>query len=152
MSRAPTKSEAKITSFDSVDDVIAQFRALGGRSTPSRRMLLEVLFAANDQMSAEELTVEVQKRNPDVHLSTIYRNIEDLAELGVVVHTHRGHGATTYQLATEARAHLICQSCGARVDAPDDIFRTLARATQMRVGFTIDPHHIAISGVCAACQ
>jgi Fur family transcriptional regulator, ferric uptake regulator len=135
----------------SVEDVIALVRARGGRATPSRRLLLEVLFEADDHMSAEVLALAVQARAPDVHISTIYRNLEDLQRLGVVVHSHLGHGAATYQLAAQAHAHFICEDCGALIEAPDELFSTLASTARHRYGFFIDPRHFAIVGRCSAC-
>lgn len=139
------------TAARSADDVIALVRARGGRATASRRLLLEILFEARDHLSAEELAVAVQARAPDVHMSTIYRNLEDLQRLGVVVHSHLGHGAATYQLAAQAHSHFICEGCGALIEAPDDLFSQLARSARLRYGFAIDPRHFAMVGRCSAC-
>lgn len=137
----------------SVDDVLDLVRAGGGRATPSRRVLLEVLFEAEDHhLSADELAEAVQARTPDVHLSTIYRNLEELQRLGVVVHTHLGHSPATYQLASMAHAHFICEECGVMIEAPDELFRDLARAAKTTLGFSIDHRHFAIVGRCAACS
>jgi Fe2+ or Zn2+ uptake regulation protein len=137
--------------FSSVDNVLDLVRARGGRATSSRRILLEVLFEADGHMTAEELTQAVQARAPDVHLSTIYRNVEELQRLGVIVHSHLGHGPATYLLASMAHAHFVCEQCGTMIEAPDEIFRGLARTAKGRLGFTIDPHHFAIQGRCANC-
>jgi Fe2+ or Zn2+ uptake regulation protein len=138
--------------FSTVDNVLSLVRARGGRATTSRRILLEVLFEAEGHLSAEDLAAAVQARAPDVHISTIYRNVEDLQRLGVIVHTHLGHGPATYQLASLAHAHLICEECGATIEAPDDLFRGLARTARTKLGFSIDPHHFAILGRCASCS
>jgi Fur family transcriptional regulator, ferric uptake regulator len=138
--------------FDSVDDVLDLLRARGGRATSSRRILLDVLFHSKDHMSVEALAEAVQARAPDVHISTIYRNVEDLQELGVIVHSHLGHGPVTYQLAALAHAHLICEDCGARIEASDDLFSGLVRAAKAQFGFSIDPHHVAIQGRCRVCD
>jgi Fe2+ or Zn2+ uptake regulation protein len=138
--------------LSSVESVIALVRASGGRATSTRRLLLEVLFATDEHLSAEDLAAAVQAKAPDVHLSTIYRNLEELERLGVVVHTHLGHGPATYQLASLAHAHLICEACGVQIEAPDELFRSLARQAKSDLGFTIDPHHFAVFGRCAACS
>jgi Fur family ferric uptake transcriptional regulator len=138
--------------LSSVEEVLALVRARGGRATSSRRVLLGVLFEAEGHLSAEELAEAVQARMPDVHLSTIYRNLDDLQRLGVIAHSHLGHGPATYQLATLAHAHFICQVCGSRVEAPDEVFADLARTARSRFGFTIDPHHFAMLGRCADCS
>jgi len=103
-------------------------------------------------MSVEDLAAAVQARAPDVHISTIYRNVEDLQDLGVIVHSHLGHGPVTYQLAVLAHAHLICENCGARIEVGDELFAGLVRAAKAQLGFSIDPHHVAIQGRCADCE
>ena len=148
----PASRGLAVTPISSVDDVLALVRSRGGRATASRRILLEVLFEAEGHLSAEELTEAVCACAPDVHISTIYRNLEELQRLGVVVHSHLGHGRATYQLATLAHAHLICEGCGETIEAPDELFRPLARLARNRLGFTIDPHHFAILGRCKACR
>lgn len=135
----------------SVDDVLGLLRAAGGRVTPSRRILVEVLFESDAHRSAEDLAAAVQDRAPDVHLSTVYRNLEELQRLGVVVHTHEGHGPATYHLASSSHAHLVCEGCGRRLEASEDLFAELARLARERYGFTVDPHHFAVLGRCAEC-
>lgn len=152
MSKALSPTANGGADFSSVDSVLATVRARGGRATSSRRVLLEVLFEARGHMTAEDLAAAVHARAPEVHLSTIYRNLEDLQALGVIVHNHLGHGPATYQLASLAHAHLICDACGTTFEAPDDLFAGLARAARTRLGFTIDPHHFAIMGRCADCE
>jgi Fur family transcriptional regulator, ferric uptake regulator len=138
--------------FSSVDGVIAFLRSRGSRVTSSRRILLEVLFAAEGHMSAEALADAVQARAPDVHLSTIYRNLEELEQLGVIAHSHLGHGPSSYLLASHAHAHFICADCGTMIEAPEEMFRGLARSARERLGFAIDPKHFAILGRCADCS
>lgn len=102
------------TKVASVDDALTLIRANGGRVTTPRRLLLEVLFETDQHLSAEELANAVHTRAPEVHLSTIYRNVEDLQRLGVIAHSHIGHGAITYQLAALSHAHFLCEGVGPR--------------------------------------
>jgi Fur family transcriptional regulator, ferric uptake regulator len=136
----------------SVDDVLALVRARGGRATLSRRIILQALFDADHHLTAEELALVVQSRAPDVHISTVYRNLEEMQRLGVVVHSHLGHGPAVYQLASTAHAHFLCEVCDATFEAPDDMFNGLARTAKAHLGFLIDPVHFAMLGRCAACQ
>jgi Fur family transcriptional regulator, ferric uptake regulator len=147
-----SKAPASAPGPQTVDDVLALVRANGGRSTHARRLLVSALFERDDHMTAEELAAEVHAVAPDVHLSTIYRNLEDLEELGVIAHAHRAHGAATYYLAGRGHGHLLCQSCGDTIDVPDTLFRTLLRLADETYGFAVDPHHTAISGTCETCR
>ena len=93
----------------------------------------------------------VQQQSPDIHLSTIYRNLDELERLGVIVHSHLGHGPATYHLAASAHGHFVCEECGKMIEAPDTLFGSLAKAARAQFGFTIDPHHFAMLGRCADC-
>jgi Fur family ferric uptake transcriptional regulator len=137
--------------FSTVESVLDYLRSRGGRVTSSRRILLQVLFEADGHMSAEELAESVQQRAPDVHLSTIYRNLEELEHLGVISHSHLGHGPSSYLLASHAHAHFVCAECGRMIEAPDEIFRGLAQSAKSKLGFAIDPNHFAILGQCSDC-
>lgn len=138
--------------FSTVDSVLTYVRSHGGRVTSARRILLEVLFGAEGHLNAEQLADAVQLRAPDVNLSTVYRNLDELERLGVVSHSHLGHGPSSYLLASQAHAHFMCSDCGTMVEAPDAMFRGLAKAARDKLGFTINPKHFAILGKCAECS
>jgi len=150
MSRAPAKTT--MSAPDSVDEVLSLMRRRGGRVTTSRRLLLEALFDASGHHTAEELAAVVQRRAPDVHLSTVYRNLDELERLGIIIHAHLGHGPATYHLAAGAHGHLVCEECEAMIEAPDEIFAALSRTARSRFGFDINPHHFAVLGRCRACR
>ena len=129
----PLGADAPRHDVSTVDDVLALVRESGGRVTNSRRLLLEAIFDDPGHHSAEDLAEIVQARAPDVHLSTIYRNLEELERLGVIVHSHLGHGPATYHLAASAHCHFVCEHCGDAVKAPDELFVSLAERRQNAV-------------------
>jgi Fe2+ or Zn2+ uptake regulation protein len=138
--------------LSSVEDVLAAVRAGGGRITTAKRLVVEVLFAEEGHRAAEEITDAVQVRAPEVAMTTVYRNLDELQRLGVVTHTHLGHGPAVFQLAGRAHAHFVCEGCGAQFTAPDLMFAGLARRAREILGFRVDPRHFAIVGRCAACS
>ena len=135
-----------------VEDVLAMLRSEGNRVTTSRRLLIRCLVEAKGHLTAEEITDDLQRRAPDIHLSTVYRNLDELERLGIVSHSHLGHGPATYHLSTKVHGHLVCEGCGATIEAPDEIFSELARVVRNEHGFEIDPHHFAVLGRCSACR
>lgn len=146
MSTAPSS-----TSSELVDEVLATLRASGGRVTTARRQLLQALFDSGGHRTAEDLAAEVQARSPDVHISTIYRNLDEFERLGIVVHTHLGHGPATYHVSSSAHGHLVCADCGTAIEAPPELFRDLSENAEQRFGFRIDPRHFAVLGRCRDC-
>jgi len=136
----------------SSDEILAKIRESGGRITATKRALVEVLARSNDHMTAEELMTAIERSTPDVSPSTVYRNLEELEELGVVLHTHLGRGAAVYHLTGPVHGHLACSLCGSTVEVPPSMFESLARAALRDFAFDVDRHHLAISGRCARCQ
>ena len=63
-------------------------RKRGYRLTPQRFMILSVIQEAEEHLSIDQITERVQERNPYVSLSTIYRTLELLRELGLVRENH----------------------------------------------------------------
>jgi Fur family transcriptional regulator, ferric uptake regulator len=137
----------------SVDEALALLRAQGGRVTPARRLLLDALFANREHRTAEDLAAEVQAQAPDVALSTIYRNLEELERLGVIDRTPLGRGPAAYHLASSAHGHghFVCEDCGRMIEVPHGVFQGLAAEARAHYGFVIDPHRFAVVGRCADC-
>ena len=136
---------------DSMEAVLGLLRSAGSRITTSRRLVVKALLGLRGHITAEKLCELVQATAPDVVISTIYRNLEELERLGVVVHSHLGHGPAVYHLGSAAHAHLVCSKCGATLEAPEEFFADLAKQAAATYGFTVDPRHFAILGHCRAC-
>src|SRR5919205_4058324 len=92
-------------------------RGRGERLTTARRALLTALANADDHRTAEELAAEVRAAHPAIHRATIYRTLDTLHRLGVVEHSHLGHGPAVYHLADSVHHHLVCEDCGSVTEA-----------------------------------
>jgi Fe2+ or Zn2+ uptake regulation protein len=134
------------------DRLVAMIREQGERVTTARRALITALVQARGHVTAEDLAALVQKEQPDVHLSTIYRSLDALERMGVVDHVHLGHGRAVYHLADEPHQHLVCEVCGTVIEVPDATFAELAATLRRRYGFTIRPNHFAVLGRCRVCS
>jgi len=137
---------------DLIDDVLARLRAQGGRVTTARRLLLGALVESDGHSTAEELAARVWAHAPDINLSTVYRNLDELERLKVVDRTHLGQGPASYHLASAAHGHLVCDRCGTVTEVPGTMFDGLAAAARQRYGFTVDPQRFAVIGLCADCR
>ncbi|MGA3352240.1 MAG: transcriptional repressor [Acidimicrobiales bacterium] len=143
-------------SVDPVELVLAELRRRGGRVTSTRRLLLRALFERSGHRTApelaEDLAREVKAYGLEVHMSTIYRFLDELEELGVVSHSHLGHGPAVYDVSPVGHFHLVCEVCGEVTESPDALLAALARSLKARCGFSIDAHHFAIAGRCRNCS
>lgn len=135
-----------------VDEIIAIIRGAAKRVTVAKRTLAEVLVDATDHLTADEITQEVQKRRPDVSPSTVYRILEEFDELDIVEHSHLDQHAAVYHLAGPVHGHLTCDLCATTFEIPASHFDALGDDLLRNHGFTLNRHHVAISGTCAHCQ
>jgi Fur family transcriptional regulator, ferric uptake regulator len=128
-----------------------RLRARGYRLTPQRQLVLEAV-AALGHGTPEEITAEVHRTAKGVNVSTVYRTLELLEDLGLVTHAHLGHGAPTFHAADDAdHVHLVCRECGAITEVSPAVLELTAREIAATHGFVVDATHFAIFGTCAAC-
>ena len=96
---------------------------------------------------------EVQGTARAVNISTIYRNLELLEELGLVAHAHLNHGAPTYHATTEEpHVHLVCSRCDAVEPVPTDLVAGVVARLGNERGFQVDVRHVTFSGLCRNCS
>ena len=138
---------------EQVQTVLDALRDAGGRVTTGRRAIVHALYAGGDHhVTAEDVASAVQADHPDVHLSTVYRTLEALEELGVVTRVTLGQGPAVYHLADHAHHHLLCDRCGSVIEIPRELAVPLARRIATDYGFDVAASHLVLSGVCEACR
>lgn len=129
-----------------------ELRARGYRVTPQRQLVLEAVTGLG-HATPEDICSRVQETARGVNISTVYRTLELLEELGLVTHTHLGHGAPTYHLASEAdHVHLVCRGCGEVTEAGPDLVHGLVSTLDDKLGFSTDVRHLTVFGRCRKCR
>lgn len=129
-----------------------QLRARGYRVTPQRQLVLEAVKAA-EHATPEEICARVRETARGVNISTVYRTLELLEELGMVTHTHLGHGAPTYHLAADSdHVHLVCHECGDISEARPELVQDFVTRFDEELGFAINVHHLTVFGRCRNCR
>ena len=128
-----------------------RLRAHGYRVTVARQLVLAAITTLR-HATPEQILTDVHAKAPGINLSTVYRVLDVLSEVGLVTHAHLGPGSPTYHVSdAPAHLHLMCDTCGwvgslpAATAAP--FVGTLAAAT----GFHADITHAALHGRCQEC-
>ncbi|MCW2499981.1 MAG: transcriptional repressor [Frankiales bacterium] len=130
----------------------AELRARGYRLTPQRQLVLEAVGELGHG-TPEEIATAVRRTASGVNISTIYRNLELLEELGLVRHTHLGHGAPTYSVAgNDDHVHLVCRDCDGVEEASTELVQDVVERLAAEKGFTVDVGHFALFGRCRSCS
>lgn len=125
----------------------------GYRLTPQRMMVVEALHSADKHVSAEEIYTQVRAKYPYANISTVYRTLELLKELGLVTETDLGDGRVRYHPAEKGHHHhLVCHKCGRIIDLPESALLPLEETLFDDYQFRADLKHLAIFGLCADCR
>ena len=125
-------------------------RQRGLRMTPQRQLVLDAVLDL-EHATPEQVCQRVKRVTPTVNITTIYRTLDLLERLGVVRHTHLGHGAPTYSVRDHEHVHLVCHHCGQVHEVPRDVLDGVKGTLRDRYGFTLDASHLALSGTCRDC-
>lgn len=128
-----------------------KLRSRGYRLTPQRQLVLEAVGRLG-HATPEDIVTAVRETATGVNISTVYRTLELLEELGLVQHTHLGHGAPTYSMTSELdHVHLVCRDCGGIDEAPPELVAPIVEQLATTRGFQVDVGHFAVFGRCRAC-
>ena len=129
----------------------SDLRQRGYRLTPQRQLVLEAVDTL-EHATPDDILIEVRKTASGVNISTVYRTLELLEELGLVSHAHLGHGAPTYHLADRHHhLHLVCRDCTNVIEADVEIAADFTAKLRETFGFSTDMKHFAIFGRCEDC-
>ncbi len=109
---------------DSTDSAIDLLREQGMRMTPQRIAIVTEIMTTPGYVIPMHFIKRIQAQVPGVSPSTVYRTLERLEQVGVLVHVHLESGIGYHRLDDVQHVHLTCAGCG---------------------------HH-AISGLCAHCR
>lgn len=148
----PAASLTPTLSTPDVDSALRSIRARGLRATSARRVLVEALFAARGPVTAQAIADGLGGRVPGSDLAAAYRNLELLEQIGMVRHTHAGHGPALYSLADRgSAAFLRCEGCGGLRALPAPALAAVVAAVREATGFEARFSHFPLVGLCPAC-
>ena len=140
-----------------------QLQKAGFRVTAPRTVILEVLSHTAKHLSAEDIYLAVHSEYPNIGLTTVYRTLELLVQIGFVYKVDFGDGRARYELADGPKGighhhHLVCTGCGRVIDYTEFINEEKEFLSQTEKGltqkyhFTITHHLIQFYGLCDKCQ
>jgi Fur family ferric uptake transcriptional regulator len=133
-------------------DTLAQvLRDRGLRLTAQRQLVLEAVLALG-HATPDQVHGRVAQTAAGVNISTVYRTLELLEDVGLVTHTHLSHGAPTYHAASEEQhVHLVCRGCGRIEEVDPGVLAGVAEGLLATNGFTVDVGHVSFFGTCEEC-
>lgn len=123
------------------------------RTTRQRTVVQEVLATAEEFLSAQQVHQVLRDRGETVGLSTVYRNLQALAEEQVVDTLRDEDGEVRYRrCGSSHHHHLICRVCGRVEEIEGPAVESWADRAAQEHGFRDVTHTLELFGVCGACH
>ncbi len=126
----------------------------GLKTTKQRQTIVDTFFKHKDHVSAEELYVQIRKKDPSIGLATVYRTLRLLVDAGLASVRNFGEGTARYEpsKADSHHDHLICLDCGQIVEFENPKIENLQELVAARHKFQVTNHKLELYGRCQDCQ
>lgn len=122
------------------------------RMTNQREIILDELRKSGQHMSADELYERVRRTIPRISLATVYRNLEILANLGIVAKLEMSGRQKRFDYDVKKHDHIFCIECQ-RVDNIDLKRKEMPMAlTGLERGYSISGYRLEFAGICPDCK
>jgi len=127
-------------------------RERGFRVTPQRQLILDAICDSDGHTTPEAVFERVHATTPALNRATIYRNLDFLCEMRLVVAVRIGD-QTYYEIAGKTpHHHLICRTCGKMEQISHATVKPFFARIEREHDFTIDMDHVGLFGLCAKCH
>lgn len=142
-----------------IEDLKSRLAAKGHKLTPQRKEILQVFLDNPDKnhLNAEDVHALLHAKSSKIGLATVYRSLELLGALGILLPIEFGDGCTRYELNAldpnkHRHHHLICLKCKKVIEFDEDRLDSLEAEVALRSGFWIVNHEVKFFGYCKDCQ
>lgn len=123
--------------------------------TKGCQLVLETLEQTHELSSAQDIYGKLRTQGGKAPgLTTVYRSLESLVQLGFVQVVDLGDGEKRYEIVEpgEHHHHLVCDHCGRSVHLDQCLVEDIEEAVKGKYGFHISSHVLEIFGTCSDCS
>lgn len=117
-----------------------------------RDIILETLKENVVHPTAEYLYGVLKEKDPSISLATLYRNLNQLAEKGIIKKIDGLETSSHFDHNTHEHYHFICDKCKKIYDIPVEVAPDVVSNTEQATGFVVRGFDIAIHGICSTCK
>jgi Fur family ferric uptake transcriptional regulator len=126
----------------------------GLKRTAQRDLILDVFLRTEEHLSSEGLYRLVQKEDPTIGHTTVYRTLKLLTEAGLAREVRFGDGRAHYEhnYKQQHHDHMICSECGKIIEFYSAELEAIQDAMAAKHKFEVTQHLLRIIGICADCR
>ena len=119
-----------------------------------RAAILSSLQSRRDHPTAETVYTSMKEAFPNISLGTVYRNLNQLAEAGMIAkHSFGVLSIDHFDYNTSPHYHFVCKCCNAVIDLPMEHsgFASIDEAASEGFDGLIEEHRLYFCGICKNC-
>lgn len=125
---------------------------IGRKFSRQRQMIYEQVKKHPVHPTADEVYTALKKDCPNLSLGTVYRNLNLLSDMGMLMKIHVGGEKDRFDGQTAAHCHFFCEKCGRVFDVEDEGVRGIEKRVLTGDGHTVTGIEINLRGVCKGCS
>lgn len=122
------------------------------RNTIQKDIVLNTVNRLRNHPTAENIYEEIVKEHPTISKATVYRNLNQMAEQGVVLRIPFPNAADRYDFNNTNHYHLKCSTCGQVFDVQIPYIAALNDVKMEGSNFLFEDHHLVFKGKCPDCN
>ena len=131
----------------------AALNVAGTRVTDQRALILEIMQQGQGHLDADEIYRRARLKKPRISLSTVYRTLQRLKELGLVEKLHLDETHHRYEVKPSSEHHhLVCLGCGKVIEFQYPLSRYVKRNVAEAKDFEVVDTEIRMAGYCLQCR
>jgi len=139
-----------------LDSLYNTLRSRVPRLTKGKKAVVDCLHRSSEPLAASEIHAWIQRSDVElaaVDLATVYRNLEQLEKVELLVKVEYSASGWKYALAQANHTHSIaCVQCGKHVVMNECLLADVERMIAERTGFANIHHTVNFTGCCPQCQ
>jgi Fur family transcriptional regulator, ferric uptake regulator len=127
----------------------------GYRRGGARSAVVELLGRQHCALSAHDIEERLHSEDKRVARASVYRALEQLAELRLVTRLEVGQGMARYEPLLpdgDHHHHMVCDACGTVVPFEDPELEKSIERLSRRVSFDVAEHDVVLHGACKDCR
>lgn len=123
------------------------------RRSVKRDAMLDLLRSTDCHPSADWVFQQLRPVYPDLSLGTVYRNLNQLCEHGLIKRVGTVNGQERYDADLHPHAHFVCTRCGSVTDLPlSPPAQGYVEECSKQFGFEAESYEVRVKGLCQACK
>lgn len=137
----------------SLNELMERIKLSGGRTTKTRKAVLEYLLLKNEPVSSSDILSALKRKKILVNRTTIYRELLFLLDSGLIREVKLIGKPSLFELFSEHRHHLICVKCNSvKTIVMDNHLHKEEEKIMKKEKFTITDHCLEFYGLCRKCR